>query len=139
MARLSKKHFTPARQTLPVLLLGVLIFSAWLSACGGSSSGSGGTAAPVTGASSGQTGPGSAAVSIRNYAFSPNQLTVTRGTTVIWTNNDPVGHTVTSDDGKFNSGIIASAKTFSYTFNASGTYAYYCTIHPYMKAEVIVK
>ena len=137
MARQSKR-FTPARQALPVVLLGALIFSAWLAACGGSSSSPGGTAAPVTG-TSGRTGPGAAAVRIRNYAFSPSQLTVTRGTTVTWTNNDPVSHTVTSDDGKFSSGVIAGAKTFSYTFNATGSYAYYCTIHPYMKAEVIVK
>jgi Copper binding proteins, plastocyanin/azurin family len=70
-------------------------------------------------------------VSIQNFAYSPDQLTVAPGTTVCWTNNDPVGHTVTSDDGtSFDSGTIAgNGGTFRHTFNTVGSFGYYYTIH----------
>lgn len=77
-------------------------------------------------------------VEIKKYAYSPDSITVPAGTTVIWRNLDSVSHTVTAASGKFDSGIINRDKNFSYTFKDPGTYDYYCTIHPYMKAQVIV-
>ena len=69
-------------------------------------------------------------VSMYNMAFSPASLTVAKGTTVKWTNNDSYPHTVTSNDGTtFNSNSIAAAGTFSYTANVAGTFNYHCTIH----------
>ena len=56
-----------------------------------------------------------------------------------WTNNGPSVHTVTADDGSFDSGNISVGKTFSHTFQTAGTFAYHCTIHPFMKATVIVQ
>lgn len=69
-------------------------------------------------------------VSMYNMAFSPASLTVAKGTTVKWTNNDSYPHTVTSNDGtSFNSNNIAAAGIFSYTANVAGTFNYHCTIH----------
>ena len=57
---------------------------------------------------------------------------------VTWTNNDATTHTVTADDGSFNSGNIAPGGKFSHTFSTAGTIAYHCSIHTSMKAKVVV-
>lgn len=79
------------------------------------------------------------AVIIQNFAFNPATLTVKAGTTVAWTNEDSVSHTITSDSGAFDSGTLSSGHPFSYTFNTPGNFSYHCSIHKYMKAEVVVK
>lgn len=80
-----------------------------------------------------------AMVTIQNFAFSPATLTVAPGTTVIWTNSDSVAHTVTSDTGAWAaSAPLATGQRFSFTFAKPGTYQYHCSIHPMMKARVIV-
>jgi plastocyanin len=79
------------------------------------------------------------AVSIRNFAFSVATLSVSAGTQVTWTNNDATAHTVTADDGSFDSGNIAPGNSFTHTFSSMGTVSYHCSIHPMMKAAVIVK
>ena len=75
------------------------------------------------------------AVTTQNDAFNPKSLTVAMGTTVTWTNNDNIAHTVTSGvpgtpDGIFNSGNMGKGQTFSYMFNSKGTFKYYCSVHP---------
>ena len=77
-------------------------------------------------------------VSIQNMAFSVASLSVAKGTTVTWTNNDAMAHTVTADDASFDSGNIAPGAKFTHTFSAAGTVAYHCSIHPGMKANVVV-
>ena len=77
-------------------------------------------------------------VSIANFAFSVSSLSVKSGTTVTWTNNDQTTHTVTADDGSFDSGNIAPGGKFTHTFNATGTIAYHCSIHSSMTAKVVV-
>jgi plastocyanin len=79
-------------------------------------------------------------VMIKGYAYSPAALTVKVGDTVTWTNMDTAPHTVTVTSGpeKFNSGNLAKGESFSYTFTKPGTYAYYCAVHPDMKASVTV-
>ncbi len=77
-------------------------------------------------------------VEIKNFIFDPDAITVPAGTTVIWTNLDSTPHTVTSTSGIFDSGVMDQGENFSYTFQDPGTYDYYCLIHPYMKAKVIV-
>jgi len=97
---------------------------------------------PTTGSNSGSkgsSGPGANEVWIQGMAFTPASITVDAGTTVKWTNKDAIGHTVTSNDGTFDSGTIAPNGTFSYTFANAGTFAYHCKIHPYMTASVLVK
>ncbi len=83
--------------------------------------------------------PTSMDIVIKDYAFSPKTLTVSKGTTVTWTNEDGVAHTATSDNGVFDSGLISYGESYSYTFTESGTYAYYCKPHPGMKASITVE
>ncbi len=80
-------------------------------------------------------------VEMKNIAFNPTTLTVKNGTTVTWYNNDTTTHTVTSDDGSFqSSGDLAPGQTYSVTFNKTGTFTYHCSIHPaQMKAKVVVQ
>jgi plastocyanin len=72
-----------------------------------------------------------------NFSFNPNSLTVTVGTKVTWTNHDSVTHTVTANQGAFNSPVLPGS-SFSFTFTKAGTYAYHCMIHPYMMATIVV-
>jgi plastocyanin len=80
-----------------------------------------------------------ASVEIQDFQFSPDTLEVTVGTTVTWTNTGDAPHTVTSDDGIFDSGELASGDTFSWTFDEPGEFAYHCNIHQRMKATIVVK
>ncbi len=80
--------------------------------------------------------PKTSSISIKNYSFNPNSTTVSAGTTVIWTNNDPMAHQIKSDT--FNSAVLNSGETFQFTFNIPGTYNYICSIHPSMKGKIIV-
>ncbi|MCL6524645.1 MAG: cupredoxin family copper-binding protein [Thermoflavifilum sp.] len=122
------------RYLLYVLLIGS-VCTIWTSCSKSSNSYNYGTPGGGTppGGSTGNT------ISIYGYAFSPASLTVTKGTTVKWTNNDPVTHTVTDDNGKFDSGNLTSGKTYSYTFNDTGTYHYHCSIHTNMKGTITVQ
>jgi plastocyanin len=81
------------------------------------------------------------AVSIANFAFAPTPLTVAPGTKVTWSNNDEEPHTVTSADGgkMFKSPALDTDDKFSFTFAKSGTYKYFCSIHPRMVGTIIVK
>lgn len=67
-------------------------------------------------------------VSMDKIAFSPQTLTVHTGSTVTWVNGT-ILHTVTADDGSFDSGYLGSGATFDVTFDTPGTYAYYCVPH----------
>ena len=78
-------------------------------------------------------------VSIKNFAFTVTTLKIGAGVTVKWTNNDGTSHTVTADDGSFNSGNIAPGGSFTKKFNTKGTFAYHCSIHPMMTASVVVE
>jgi plastocyanin len=78
-------------------------------------------------------------ITIQNYAFNPSTLTVKVGTNVTWINEDSMSHTVTSDDGLFESGSLSNGQTFIYTFNTPGTYNYHCSIHTSMTAKIIVE
>jgi len=77
-------------------------------------------------------------VEIEDFAYVPGTVTIKVGTTVTWTNKDNVGHTATSDDGVFDSGMLSKGSSYSYTFTTAGTYGYFCTPHPYMVATIVV-
>lgn len=77
-------------------------------------------------------------VRIVNYGFDPGNLRVPAGTTVTWTNLDPVGHTATADAGAFGSPVLGRGESWSFTFTEPGTYTYFCAPHPQMKAQVTV-
>ena len=107
--------------------------------------GSAGAVAVVAGCGGGDstqsTSPASAsagAVAIKGFSFMPSSVTVTKGTTVTWTNSDPTTHTVTGSSGGFDSGSLPAGKTFTFTFATAGTYQYHCAIHNYMTGTVVV-
>ncbi|WP_433565917.1 cupredoxin domain-containing protein [Nocardia sp. CA-151230] len=78
------------------------------------------------------------AVTIDNFAFGPSSLTVKVGTTVTWTNRDEEPHTVVADDGSFRSPTLGNNATYTFTFSKAGSFAYVCSIHPFMHATVVV-
>ncbi len=86
-------------------------------------------------------GPASNITEIRisGFSFDPSSLTVSVGTTVTWTNEDNVPHTIIGDNGEFSSPNLSQGSQFSFTFNSAGTYTYHCGVHPSMKATVIVQ
>lgn len=77
-------------------------------------------------------------VTIKDFAFDPNPVTIPIGTTLTWTNNDGEIHTATNPDSVFDSQTLQVGMSYSYTFAAAGTYEYACIFHPYMKGAVIV-
>ncbi len=78
-------------------------------------------------------------VAIQNFTFSPTTLTVKKGATVTWTNDDTVQHTVTIDSGTGpHSQPLNKGDTYTYTFSAVGTYKYHCSFHSNMTASVTV-
>jgi plastocyanin len=79
-------------------------------------------------------------VTIVDYAFDPKDVTIKPGATVRWTNTgtDKDGHTVTADDGSFDSGVLKEGDTYTHTYDAEGTFSYICSVHPSMKGTVVV-
>jgi plastocyanin len=75
---------------------------------------------------------------IDNFTFKPDIITVPVGTTVVWENDDNIVHTVVSRDGAFRSPALDTEDKFSFTFDKTGTFEYFCSLHPYMKAKVVV-
>ncbi len=84
-------------------------------------------------------GPGPNEIWIQGMAFEPNTITVAAGTTITWINKDAVNHTVTSNTGLFDSGMIPKDGTYQHTFSTAGTYPYHCTIHSSMTGTVVVQ
>ena len=78
-------------------------------------------------------------ISAKNFMFSPATITVKAGSTVTWTNLDEEPHTVFSDAGLFRSGALDTQDSFSFTFDKPGSYSYFCAIHPFMTARVVVQ
>lgn len=70
--------------------------------------------------------------------FAPDAVTVDRGTTVTWKNNDQTGHTTTANGGLWGS-VVSAGGSFSHRFTTAGTFEYHCTIHPYMTGTVVVR
>lgn len=71
--------------------------------------------------------------------FMPGTITVAAGTMVTWTNNDAMDHTVTNENGIFDSGNIQPGITYSYRFDDAGTFTYHCALHAGMQGTVVVE
>ena len=78
-------------------------------------------------------------IDIQGFAYSPSSITINVGDTIVWTNYDSASHTVTSNDGTFDSGGISTGSTFSFTFTNAGTFNYFCSPHPNMTGSVTVQ
>lgn len=117
------------KKILVVLFLGSFVVLGAGAYCGNSSNPA--SSSPVS----------TSAISIKNMAFSPINVSISAGTTVTWTNNDSATHQVESDGNLSDllSGEIAPGQTYTFTFNQTGTYTYHCKIHPSMTAQIVVK
>jgi plastocyanin len=86
--------------------------------------------------------PSTGTINIKNMIFSPSQISIQKGGTVTWTNNDNTSHTVVDDlsnVGGPSSGDIAPGSSYSFTFTKAGSYQYHCRIHPSMRGTIVVK
>jgi plastocyanin len=131
------------------LICSVLALTLVAAGCGSdnsksSDSGGGGSTKTQTKPASGGGGGKPAAVSLKNIQFSPKALSVAKGTTVTWTNDDSVNHDVTKTGGpgpKFSSGSgnMAQGDTYKQKLTTPGTIKYVCTVHPGMAGTITVK
>jgi plastocyanin len=78
-------------------------------------------------------------VVIKNFDYSPMDLNIAPGTTVMWKNLDGEPHTIASIDGMFRSPALDQNDSYSFTFNRPGVFKYICSIHPKMRATITVK
>lgn len=83
-------------------------------------------------------GAGTHTVTIEGMKFVPETLTVKAGDRIVWRNKDVVPHTATAP-GAFDSGSIATGKSWSHKAPKAGRYDYVCTFHPGMKATLVVQ
>jgi plastocyanin len=79
------------------------------------------------------------AATISDFKFSPGTLTIHVGDTVTWTNAGPSEHTATARNGSFDTGPLRKGASASHTFTQSGTFAYFCAIHPFMHGTILVE
>jgi plastocyanin len=78
-------------------------------------------------------------VDIDQFAFAPQRITVAAGTTVTWTNEDDIPHTVASSSKLFKSKALDTKDKFSFTFTTPGRYEYFCSLHPHMTGTIVVE
>jgi plastocyanin len=78
-------------------------------------------------------------VAIHDFKFQPAHLVVSRGTRVIWTNKDSDPHTISSKPAHWSSQALDTGKSFATVTRKAGTFAYICTIHPFMHGTVVVR
>jgi plastocyanin len=78
-------------------------------------------------------------VKIDNFTFTPDTAEISVGTTVVWTNEDDIPHTIAEVERRFKSKALDTDDHFSFTFTAPGTYEYFCSLHPHMKGKIVVK
>jgi plastocyanin len=89
--------------------------------------------APVTGSRD------SVSAVMQDFMFRPRRLEIPAGTTIVWTNGGQVTHTVTAEDGSFDSGPIEPGQRRGITFTRAGTFPFRCTPHPFMRGEIVVR
>jgi plastocyanin len=94
----------------------------------------------IVAAGVGQT-PSAAAttIHIKNFSYVPATLTVAPGATIRFVNDDAEAHTVTAVDRTFDSSGLDAGDSWTHRFIATGKFAYFCALHPYMHGVVIVR
>jgi amicyanin len=80
-------------------------------------------------------------VAIRDFSFQASEVRVKVGSSVTWVNCEPEGtpHTSTSDQGAWESPLLAPGETFTRTFDTPGVFPYHCAPHPFMVGSVTVE
>jgi plastocyanin len=132
---------------LNALLLGAItvLSGAAVAACGGKGTSyqtptqppSVARSATVT--TSGTSTGATTTVTVQNFAFTPQNVTISVGSSVTWTFPSTVAHNVTADDSSFASGTLSGGQTYVRTFDKAGSYPYHCAIHPNMTGTVTVR
>jgi plastocyanin len=80
------------------------------------------------------------AISIDNFTFTPQTVTVKAGTTVTWTNKDDIPHGIAATNNAFTrSKALDADDSYSFTFTTPGTYQYFCYVHPHMTGTIVVE
>jgi plastocyanin len=140
-AGLIRTTVVPGRQRLAVIgVAAVVTVAAAAFAVGrGVASDTGGGSAAVAGATSSPPSAAATAEVIKDFAFSPETVTVKVGSAVTWTNQDSFAHSVKSADGSFVSQDLQQGQTFTAAFNTAGSFAYICGIHNFMTGTVVVQ
>jgi plastocyanin len=82
--------------------------------------------------------PGETHLTIDNFTFKPDTITVPVGTKIVWENDDDIPHSIVETTGKFHSPALDTEDKFSFTFDKAGTFAYFCGLHPHMTGKVVV-
>ena len=77
-------------------------------------------------------------VTIDNFAFTPKELTVKAGSTIVFHNRDDIPHSVVGSKGEYHSKALDTDESFSFTFAKAGSYAYSCGLHPRMQGRIVV-
>lgn len=93
----------------------------------------------TSGAAAGTAKPVTHTVTIEDTGFTPADLTVKAGDTILWINQDPYPHTATSEAGGFDSHAIGPKKSWKYVARKTGDFPYICSVHPSMTATLHVK
>ena len=143
MNQIAARKLTPRKSRAGAVAMALLL-SAGLAACGddgGSAASSTSPPAAASGATasmSGASGSGSNVSVINQVKFLNSEVRVPAGTAVEFDNQDSQPHTATSDNGMFDTGLIAAGAKHSVTFAKAGTFAYHCSLHPFMKAQIVV-
>lgn len=129
------------RRLTPLLVLCLAAFALAFAGCGDNQGDAAGGTANTGASTEGNAGGGSGdvKVSMKDILFKPETVTVKVGQKIVWTNDDPIPHTVTAKKGAdFDSGDVSSGKTYEYTAEKAGTIEYYCKIHPNQKGKIVV-
>ena len=82
--------------------------------------------------------PGETRLTIDNFTFKPDTVTVAVGTRIVWQNDDDIPHSIVETTGKFHSPALDTEDKFSFIFDKAGTFEYFCGLHPHMKGKVVV-
>jgi plastocyanin len=82
--------------------------------------------------------PAEGRVTIDNFVFKPDVITVPVGTRIVWENDDDIPHTIVETKGTFHSPALDTEDKYGFTFATPGTFEYFCSLHPHMKGKVVV-
>jgi plastocyanin len=115
---------TPARPVVAIAVLAVLSAAAPI--------------APNPRGAAAEAATRAVTIKIADFDFGPAVVTVPVGTAVTWTNNDDDAHSIVANDKTFRSAPLDTGESYSFTFQAAGTYVYHCGLHPQMVGKVVV-
>ena len=127
------------RQIIPALVA-VAAAATLLAGCGGSDSDASSPPKSTSAAANAASGASGSSVTISDFKFAPSTLAVKSGATVTVTNDDSTAHTATANDGNsFDTGALDAGSSDTISVSKPGSYAYHCSIHPFMTGTIVVR